>query len=254
MSFWKLRFRQSSFGEALWPGVLEWYGKEYAEMWKLNPGRRTEGLFWASAASAEPAAEPGMWGTSSAVRMFSSVESGTVVVGTEQDLDINGTATAWFDRQSRLHREDGGAVEYSDGRVEYHWHGVEVPSHVVLDPDTITAEEIDAEQNLEVRRVMIERFPGGLAALMKAQGSTLIHKDETGELWGRAPTPTGARTRAWRNDLTIFMVKVINSSPEPDGTFREYWLRVPPSTRTARQGVAWTFGMTEDTYKPGIET
>ncbi|WP_442810207.1 DUF6745 domain-containing protein [Streptomyces sp. W16] len=32
------------------------------------------------------------------------------------------------------------------------------------------------------------------------------------------------------------MVEVLNSTPEPDGTHRTYWLRVPPSTRTARAG------------------
>jgi hypothetical protein len=50
------------------------------------------------------------------------------------------------------------------------------------------------------------------------------------------------------------MVEVINSTPELDGTFRTYFLRVPPETRTARQGVAWTFGMTEQEYAPTVET
>ena len=32
-------------------------------------------------------------------------------------------------------------------------------------------------------------------------------------------------------------------APEPDGTYRRYFLRVPPRMRTARQAVAWTFGV-----------
>ena len=41
---------------------------------------------------------------------------------------------------------------------------------------------------------------------------------------------------------------------EPDGTFRRYWLRVPPNTRTAREGVAWTFGLTAEEYRPLVQT
>ena len=33
----------------------------------------------------------------------------------------------------------------------------------------------------------------------------------------------------------------MNSTPEPDGTRRTYFLRVPPQMRTAREAVAWTF-------------
>ncbi len=54
----------------------------------------------------------------------------------------------------------------------------------------------------------------------------------------------------WRidlaNDEAVVMVEVLDSTPEPDGTHRTYWLRVPPSNRTAREGVAWTFGLDAD--------
>jgi hypothetical protein len=46
----------------------------------------------------------------------------------------------------------------------------------------------------------------------------------------------------------VTVVEVVNSTPEPDGTHRTYWLRVPPRTRTAREGVAWTFGMDAADY------
>jgi hypothetical protein len=41
-------------------------------------------------------------------------------------------------------------------------------------------------------------------------------------------------------------VQVTNATPEPDGTHRAYWLRVPPGMRTARQAVAWTFDLDEE--------
>ena len=47
---------------------------------------------------------------------------------------------------------------------------------------------------------------------------------------------------------------MVNSTPEPDGTYRTYWLRVPPTTRTARDGLAWTFGLTAPEYEPVAQT
>lgn len=55
---------------------------------------------------------------------------------------------------------------------------------------------------------------------------------------------TGPTARQW----------VTDSTPEPDGTSRTYWLRVPPTTRTAREGVSWTFGVTEADYEPLVQT
>ena len=52
----------------------------------------------------------------------------------------------------------------------------------------------------------------------------------------------------------IVMVKVRNSTPEPDGSVKDYWLRVPPDMKTARSAVAWTFGMERNEYAPMMET
>ena len=46
------------------------------------------------------------------------------------------------------------------------------------------------------------------------------------------------------------MVEVRNSTPEPDGSRKTYFLRVPPTVRTAREAVAWTFGLGAVEYRP----
>lgn len=161
--------------------------------------------------------------------------------------DSSETCAGTFDRQSRLHSiNNQPSLVYSDGTEEWHWHGVSVPKHVICEPHLITAEEIDNERNIEIRRVMIERYPGGPVALMQAQGAHVKHKDEYGELWTR-------HTKG-PNSEALIMLKVKNSSPEPDGTFKDYWLRVPPAMRTAREAVAWTFSMHHAQYKPEVET
>ena len=50
------------------------------------------------------------------------------------------------------------------------------------------------------------------------------------------------------------VVEVIDATPGPDGDPRHYYLRVPPTVRTAREAVAWTFGMEGDEYAPAVET
>jgi hypothetical protein len=50
------------------------------------------------------------------------------------------------------------------------------------------------------------------------------------------------------------MVKVVNSTPKPDGTYKDYFLRVPPTVRTAREAVAWTFDLDPTVYAPVLET
>jgi hypothetical protein len=103
-------------------------------------------------------------------------------------------------------------------------------------------EQIRDEANAEVRRVMLEHF--GFDRYLQASGARELHRDETGILW---------RVELDR-DEPLVMVEVVNSTPEPDGTSRTYFLRVPPNIRTARAGVAWTFGLTEDEYHPLAQT
>lgn len=71
-----------------------------------------------------------------------------------------------------------------------------------------------------------------------------VHRDEWGELY-RADMP---------NEEPLVMVRVINSTPEPDGSFRKHWLRVPPTMHRAREAVAWTFQKAEQDYAPAVET
>jgi len=146
------------------------------------------------------------------------------------------------DARGRLHCVDRAAIEYSDGWGVYAWHGVRVPERVIKAPETITAAEIDGEQNAEVRRVMAERY--GLARYLADSGAKQIHCDSAGTLY-RKDLP---------GDEPIVMVKVRNSTPEPDGSVKDYMLRVPPTIKTARAAVAWTFGVEAKDYRPAIET
>jgi hypothetical protein len=146
------------------------------------------------------------------------------------------------DEAGRLDRGDGPALAYPDGFALYAWRGMPVPAAFLAELGSLTPERIRSEENAELRRVMLEHY--GYERYLADSGARPLHRDETGTLW--------------RIDLDgdepVVMVEVLNSTPEPDGSRRTYWLRVPPSTRTARQGVAWTFGLQPEVYVPLRET
>lgn len=146
------------------------------------------------------------------------------------------------DNLGRLHHGDGPALSYPDGWAMYAWRGMPIPAEVASQLATLTVKQIQAEENAEVRRVMLEHF--GFDRYLRECEATRVHSDETGVLWRVAVT----------NDEPLVMVEVVNSTPEPDGSVRTYFLRVPPDTRTARGGVAWTFNMTEAEYAPLAQT
>ncbi len=52
----------------------------------------------------------------------------------------------------------------------------------------------------------------------------------------------------------LVMVQVVDATSIKGEALKEYFLRVPPTTQTAKDGVAWTFGMPENEYDPIIET
>ena len=154
------------------------------------------------------------------------------------------------DDRGRLHCETGPACGYPDGWAIYAVHGVRVPRYVIEEPAKIDVARIGAETNAEVRRVMIERYRhgegvSGSAAYVRDSGAKRLDHDERfGTLW-RRDLP---------DDEPIVMIEVINSTPEPDGRFKRYWLRVPPDTKTAHEAVAWTFGVPAKDYAPTVET
>ena len=141
----------------------------------------------------------------------------------------------------RLHNATGAAVE-SDVEPLYFWHGVLVPDFVILRPRTITLSHIRDEQNVEVRRIMLERF--GTERFIRESGAKPIDASDYGTLY-RTEMP---------DDEPLTMVRVWNSTAEPDGSFREYWLRVPPTVETAREAVAWTFETSPTEYDLAVQT
>ncbi|MGW3298645.1 DUF6745 domain-containing protein [Streptomyces rubiginosohelvolus] len=146
------------------------------------------------------------------------------------------------DEAGRLDHGEGPALAYGDGFALHAWRGMPVPAAFLEELSSLTPERIRAEENAELRRVMLEYY--GYDRYLTESGAEPVHRDETGILW----------RIALDGDEDVVMVEVVNSTPEPDGTYRTYWLRVPPTTRTAKDGVAWTFGLEGAAYAPVRQT
>ncbi|MFD3650527.1 DUF6745 domain-containing protein [Streptomyces cyaneofuscatus] len=146
------------------------------------------------------------------------------------------------DEAGRLDHGAGPALAYRDGFALYAWRGMPVPADFLAELASLTPQRIREEENAELRRVMLEYY--GYDRYLTESGAQPVHRDETGILW----------RIALDGDEDVVMVEVVNSTPEPDGTHRTYWLRVPPATRTAKDGVAWTFGLDGAAYAPVRQT
>ncbi|MEU2155162.1 DUF6745 domain-containing protein [Streptomyces sp. NPDC019396] len=146
------------------------------------------------------------------------------------------------DEAGRLDRGDGPALAFADGFALHAWRGMPVAADFLAGLASLTPERIRTEENAELRRVMLEFY--GYDRYLAESGARPVHRDETGVLW----------RIALADDEDVAMVEVVNSTPEPDGTHKTYWLRVPPATRSAREGVAWTFGLDAAAYEPLRQT
>jgi len=158
------------------------------------------------------------------------------VLVTENAVEIR------MDDRRRLHSRDGMCLKYADGWGGYSLDGVRVREQLVLKPETITIDEILAERNVEVRRLMIDSF--GLERFLNESGAELVSEDKYGSLYYKEVS--------WFSGNAI--LKVRNSTAEPDGSYKDYFLSVPPTLKSAHDAVAWTFGMNASEYDPLVET
>jgi len=150
--------------------------------------------------------------------------------------------TARLDAEQRPHGEDAAALTWADGTAAFAWHGRLVSPELIERNDPIDMSRILRERDADRQEILIGRY--GLGRFVLDAGADEIHRDDCGRLY---------RLQRHRRE-PIVVVRVRNGTPETDGSFREFWLRVPPGMTTARAAVAWTFGLTTDQYDPIMQS
>lgn len=122
------------------------------------------------------------------------------------------------------------------------WRGVPIDERIAFRPETLTAKEIIEERNAEKRRVMIERM-GYLRFASDARAKVVDSDQDSG------------------GERQLLRIKLEDDEPLVGlscfcpSTGRQYFLRVPPKTKTCHQAAAWMAGFDDPKlYKPAIET
>jgi hypothetical protein len=126
---------------------------------------------------------------------------------------------------------------------QIYWRG-QFTDWSIVHPETLTAERILFEPNAHLRRMMLERFPGGLKRLISDTNAEILDSDY--DAGGERkllflPLP---------GDEPLVCLQV-----QCPSTAAIYILRVPPDTRTCVQAAAWIAGYDDpEKYNPVVET
>ncbi|MGD0656360.1 MAG: DUF6745 domain-containing protein, partial [Thermoguttaceae bacterium] len=121
----------------------------------------------------------------------------------------------------RMHCADGPALECVVENL-YFWHGILVPAYAILEPETITINEILNEENAETRRALIELMTP--ARYLRESKAKLINTDVEGTRKGGAPRAL------LRDNLDNQWLCGTDG-----GTGRVYYMPVPADVKNCRE-------------------
>jgi len=202
----------------------------------LFPTYGTEAIHYrGDVAPFKPRTQPDAWALSNNVLTVWRQACYFSPIGDKSDFF---PVTVHFNQTGSLHSTKGPAITFSDGLKVYFIRGIEVGELAVMRPHEIPISMIRDCKNIEQRRILIDCY--GKENYISSMGLKPIHQDDWGQLF-RAEIP---------NDEPLCMLKVVNNTPEKDGTYKDYWLCVPSSITTAKAGVAWTWARAEQAFNP----
>lgn len=142
-----------------------------------------------------------------------------------------------WNNNRQLHRRDGLAVRYSDGFGAAFVLGINVDRKYVDDPKLLTAKVIQRTANVETRRALIELM-GPERYLVEAKAALIdAGQDRLGKqqrLWNIIRPNWGNAPHEGLN-----MLETVNSTPEPDGSYKTYYLTVPGNVRSRNHALNW---------------
>jgi len=143
----------------------------------------------------------------------------------------------WVD--NRLHRSNGPAVITPNGKM-YFWRGLNISRVMWHECEKYNYKDVMEIRNIELRRAIIEKV--GFGKFIK--DAKRIDKGE-GDFEGCALYKIRDDTEQKPDDIIKF-VELKNSSPEPDGSYNMYYLRVPPQIKSLVEAIKWSFGYEKD--------
>lgn len=155
---------------------------------------------------------------------------------------VSPTRIMWY-KNGRQHGMDADKF----GSILYYYEGVRIPPHFFTKPEDVTVKEVLRHPNAEVKYVGMKIV--GLDNIMAMPTTKVVHRDV--DQFGRERVLF--QIPKIFEEPTLY-VKVVNSTAEPDGSFKNYFLCVPPNMKTCVEAVAWTNYMKADKYAPSQES
>lgn len=170
------------------------------------------------------------------------------------------------DAGNRPHCDNGPSHRWRDGWSLWYWHGVAVTEQIIMRPETLCAADVHAENDVEVRRVMVERM--GWDRYAEQAGVRVIHADALESQFPTIPVsdliePSQRLVISYRAGKETAELLECTQQTDFEGrpirlvrltdpsTGRRYTLRVAHDTQRCYEGVAASFGMTEKQYRSG---
>ncbi|MBT9586916.1 hypothetical protein IV102_26480 [bacterium] len=149
-----------------------------------------------------------------------------------------------FDSSGQIHNDTGPAVRWGDGIEDPFLGGIDCLMADILTPESITIERIVKEENVELRRRLIQRI--GWERFTAMAGCKVIATDRDREKMERRLI----RLRRKVDGECPVLLEVTCPS-----THRKHYLRVPPHISDCESAVAWSFGFDDPAdYRPLLET
>jgi len=151
---------------------------------------------------------------------------------------------------SHIELADSGLTGLPVGcqQTELRWKDVIINEWVAFHPEQISAQDILNERNIELRRVMLERF--GYDNFFRQIDAKVLDQDVDPGGVRRLLHVEFENQNRWTRDEPLVCLSVICPS-----TARSYIIRVPPDVTSCRQAAAWVAGFDDPSqYNPVIET
>lgn len=142
---------------------------------------------------------------------------------------------------SALHNERGPAIEFADGFAIWSIRGNQVNEQIVMRPETLTVEQVDAETNNDIQSIMLSRFGG-----VNEDGSAMPNLG-----WSRYIRECGAELLDSRqNDVDNMIELLYNTKAHgrrlvvtcPTGRMFVLGVQTTSSTDTCEGAQAWLAG------------
>jgi hypothetical protein len=149
----------------------------------------------------------------------------------------------YFNEQGLVHDNLNPSLRWENGFSLYAYKGFAMPSDFY--DENPSPKSFLQLKNVTQRMFAVELL--GSEKLSRMLKLELLNQEN--DLCGNPIKLFGGRIPNGDSLKPIKLIEVICPS-----TFRKFYISVPPTIKSAFEGVAWSFGKTPETYKPNFET